>query len=97
MDTMVMLPSDVFPGSDGIDVARDERWITTGEFAALAGVAESTVWRWSARGRLAGIRQYKPGARTYYLRDDVVAFIRDRGGIVQEGAPGAQEGMRDTE
>ena len=89
-----MLPSDVLPGSDGIDVARDERWITTGEFAALAGVAESTIWRWSARGRLTGIRQYKPGARTHYWRDDVRDFIRSRGGTVDEGS---QEGLRDAE
>ena len=97
MNTMVMLLSDVLPGSDGIDVARDERWITTGEFAALAGVAESTVWRWQSRGRLAGIRQYKPGKHTFYWRDDVVAFIRDRGGIVQDDLPAAQERPEDTE
>lgn len=77
-----------FAIQDATIMTKDPRWLTRAEAAQLIGVDVVTVWRWSKPGgRLADVRTYTPGKQTMYWRDDIVAFVRQHGGQVddQEG------------
>jgi excisionase family DNA binding protein len=54
-----------------------DRWLTTGQVAALLGVSRSTVTRWIRDGKLAA-HAISVGARpTYRVREtDLRAFVR---------------------
>jgi len=49
--------------------------MTVGEVAALAGVAERTVWRWVSRGQLPAVRIAARLVR--FRRADVERFLAD--------------------
>src|SRR5438105_5595202 len=57
--------------------ANEPDWLTLGQAAKFLGVAQSTVRKWSDRGRLPAF--YTPGGHRRYRRHDLNAFL-SRGG-----------------
>lgn len=63
---------------------RDPRWLRASEAADLVGVDKSTLWRWLRAGRLSDVKTYRPGSETFYWKPDLEAFVRQRGGEIDE-------------
>lgn len=60
-------------------IDRSKNVFTTGEVAALIGVVPATVAKWQGSGLLKGHRLPTPGAPRRFLREDLIAFLREHG------------------
>jgi excisionase family DNA binding protein len=55
----------------------EPQWLTLGEAARYLGVAQSTIRKWSDRGRVRAF--YTPGRHRRYRREDLDAFLDSSG------------------
>lgn len=63
---------------------RDPRWLSATATAEVLGCDRTTLYRWRDAGRLTGIRTFQPGARVYYWRPDVEAWLKEHGAIMDD-------------
>jgi excisionase family DNA binding protein len=69
--------------SSGRSISSEPQWLTLGEAARYLGVAQSTIRKWSDRGRVRAF--YTPGRHRRYRRDDLDAFLESSGPAAGEG------------
>jgi excisionase family DNA binding protein len=71
---MKLRPEQAAP-ADGGGRGREVQWLTLGQAASYLGVADSTVRKWSAEGRLPAFST--PGGHRRFRLPDLEAFLED--------------------